>query len=319
MSFKDSFALQEELIKAKADCDSVGSKDNHFGAKSARENLNQLRVSLNRSLMLPKIDIDEEEITVDEHDVKELHQQIKSFRGSFSEKQKKLPVYRESVSSSFVTAFGESELMDDDEIFSEEVEAEEKDMDESFKELDGDSAATITKSTETSRIKEFASANNMSINPCRQSLALQEPIQSESPKIRNSLRKSIALSSSCFRNQNSLAQSIKSSCLAESQHTRASLRGSKIFTGSTESLAASLRRGLEIIENPLNPASNRCSVSLSSDNLTMQPSTEILQDEQLTPSPLCPSCRQKSDILLDVVEGVSKPCEIKYVYGCQLK
>ncbi|KAJ4869996.1 Kinesin motor family protein [Raphanus sativus] len=295
--------LKEELTRAKADCHSVGSKDNHFGAKSARENLNQLRVSLNRSLMLPKIDIDEEEITVDEHDVKELHQQIKSFRGSFSEKQKKLPVYRESVSSSFVTAFGESELMDDDEIFSEEVEAEEKDMDESFKELDGDSAATLTKSTEKSRITEFASANNMSINPCRQSLVLQEPIQSESPKIRNSLRKSIALSSSCFRNQNSLAQSIKSSCLAESQHIRASLRGSKIFTGSTESLAASLRRGLEIIENPLNPASNRCSVSLSSDNLTTQPSTEILQDEQLPPSPLCPSCRQKSDRLLEVVEG----------------
>ncbi|CAN6820154.1 unnamed protein product [Brassica oleracea] len=294
--------LKEELIRAKADCHSVGSKDNHhLGAKSARENLNQLRVSLNRSLMLPKIDIDEEEITVDEDDVKELHQQIKSFRGSFSEKQKKLPVYRESVSSSFVTAFGESELMDDDEIFSEEVEAEEKDLDESFKECDVDSAAAITKSTEKSRIKEFASANNMSINPCRQSLILQEPIQSESPKIRNSLRKSIALSSSCLRNQNSLAQSIKSSCLAESQHIRASLRGSKIFTGSTESLAASLRRGLDVIENP---ASNRCSVSLSSDNLTMQHSKEILQDDDQVPrSPLCPSCRQKSDTLLNVVEG----------------
>ncbi|KAF8109693.1 hypothetical protein N665_0093s0046 [Sinapis alba] len=295
--------LKEELIRAKADCHSVGSKDNHFGATNARENLNQLRVSLNRSLMLPKIDIDEEEIMVDEDDVKELHQQIKSFRGSFSEKQKKLPVNRESVSSSFVTAFGESELMDDDEIFSEEVGAEEKDLDQSFKECEDDSAATINKSTEKSRIKEFASANNMSINPCRQSLVLQEPIQSESPKIRNSLRKSIALSSSCLRNQHSLAQSIKTSCLAESQHIRASLRGSKIFTGSTESLAASLRRGLDIIENPLNPASNRCSVSLSSDNLTMKPSTEILQDEQLPPLPLCPSCREKSDRLLDAVEG----------------
>ncbi|KAL0717489.1 hypothetical protein Bca4012_066811 [Brassica carinata] len=295
--------LKEELIRANADCHSVGSKDNHLGAKSARENLNQLRVSLNRSLMLPKIDIGEEEITVDEDDVKELHQQIKSFRGSFSEKQKKIPVNRESVSSSFVTAFGESELMDDDEIFSEEVEAEEKDVDESFKECDVDSAATINKSTEKSRIKEFALENNMSINPCRQSFILQEPIQSESPKIRNSLRKSIALSSSCLRNQHSLAQSIKSSCLAESQHIRASLRGSKIFTGSTESLAASLRRGLDIIESPLNPASNRCSVALSSDNLTMQPSTEILQDDQQPPAPLCPSCRQKSDKLFNVVEG----------------
>ncbi|VVA99035.1 unnamed protein product [Arabis nemorensis] len=288
--------LKEELIRAKADaCHSVGSKKDHFGAKNARGNLNQLRVSLNRSLMLPKIDNDEEEITVDEDDVKELHRQIKSLRGSFNEKLKKLPICRESVSSSFVTAFDESELMDDDdEIFSEEIETEEKDLNESFKEHDDNNAAATNKSTENSRIKEYASENSISINPCRQSLILQEPIQSESPKIRDSLRKSIALSSSCLRNQNSLAQSIRSVCLAESQHVRSSLRGSKIFTGSTESLAASLRRGLDIIDSPLNPASNRCSVSLSSDNLTMQPSTEILLDDKPL-SPLCPSCRQKSE------------------------
>lgn len=322
-SFEDSFVLQEELIRAKADaCHSVGSKKDHFGA---RESLNQLRVSLNRSLMLPKIDNDEEEITVDEDDVKELHQQIKSLRGSFSEKLKKLPISRESVSSSFVTAFGESELMDDDEIFSGEIETEEKDLDESFTECDDDSAATINKSTEKSRIKEFASENSISINPCRQSLILEEPIQSESPKIRDSLRKSIAISSSCLRKQNSLAQSVRSVSLAESQHIRSSLRGSKIFTGSTESLAASLRRGLDIIDNPLNHASNRCSVSLSSDNLTMQPSTELLQDDKsltddrLPLSPLCPSCRQKSENncsvlrsskLSSVVEGVSISSDI---------
>uniref|UniRef100_A0A1J3EZA8 Kinesin-like protein KIN12B n=1 Tax=Noccaea caerulescens TaxID=107243 RepID=A0A1J3EZA8_NOCCA len=288
--------LKEELTRAKADaCHSVGSKNDYFGAKNARESLNQLRVSLNRSLMLPKIDIDEEETTVDEDDVKELHEQIKSLRGSFHQKLKKLPVNRESVSSSFVTAFGESELMDDDddEVWSE---AEEKDLGESLKEHGDDSAAAISKSPEISKIKEFASENSISINTCRQSLILQEPIQSESPKIRDSLRKSIALSSSCLRNQNSLAQSIRAVCLAESQHIRSSLRGSKIFTGSTESLAASLRRGLDVIDSPLNPASNRCSVSLSSDNLTMQPSTEILQtDDGLPLSPLCPSCRQKSE------------------------
>ncbi|CAH8261150.1 unnamed protein product [Arabidopsis lyrata] len=301
--------LKEELTRAKADaCHSVGSKNDYFGAKNARESLNQLRVSLNRSLMLPKIDNDEEEITVDEDDFKELHQQIKSLRGSFNQKLKKLPVNRESVSSSFVTAFGESELIDDDEIFSEAVEVEEKDFGESLEEHDDDSAATIYKSSVKSRIKEFASENSISINPCRQSINLQEPIQSESPKFRDSLRKSIALSSSCLRNQNSLAQSIKFTCLAESQHIRSSLRGSKIFTGSTESLAASLRRGLDIIDNPLNLASNRCSVSLSSDNLTMQPSKEILlddkslTDDQLPLSPLCPSCRICSSKTSSLVE-----------------
>ncbi|CAN8268973.1 unnamed protein product [Cochlearia groenlandica] len=290
--------LKEELLRAKADtCHSAGSKNGHFGAKHARGNLNQLRVSLNRSLMVPKVSNEEEEITIDEDDVRELHQQIKSFRGSFSDKFKKLPVSRESVSSSFVTAFGESELMDDDDddILSEEIEGGEKSLDESFKEYDQDSAAAISKSTEESSIKDFALKNSISISPCHQSLTLQEPIQSESPKLRDSLRKSIALSSSCIRNQNSLLQSIRSSCFAESQHIRASLRGSKICTGSTESLAASLQRGLDIIENPQNSASNRFSVSLSSDNLTTQPSTEIMQDDRLTLLTLCPSCKQKSE------------------------
>ncbi|KAG7631926.1 Kinesin motor domain [Arabidopsis suecica] len=290
--------LKEELSKVKADaCHSVGSKNDYFGAKNARESLNQLRVSLNRSLMLPKIDNDEEEITVDEDDFKELHLQIKSLRGSFNQKLKKFPVNRDSVNSSFVTAFGESELMDDDEICSEEVEVEENDFGESLEEHD--SAATVCKSSEKFRIEEFVSENSISISPCRQSLILQEPIQSESPKFRDSLRKSIALSSSCLRNQNSLAKSIKSTCFAESQHIRSSLRGSKIFTGSTESLAASLRRGLDIIDNPMNPASNRCSVSLSSDNLTMQPPT----DDRLPLSPLCPTCRICSSKLPSVVEG----------------
>ncbi|XP_010508553.1 PREDICTED: kinesin-like protein KIN-12F [Camelina sativa] len=299
--------LKEELTRAKADiCHSVGSKNDYFGAKSPRESLNQLRVSLNRSLMLPKIDNDEEEITVDEDDVKELHQQIKSLRGSFNQKLKKLPVSRESVSSSFVTAFDESELMDDD--MDDDVicsEAEDKYFGESLKEHEEDSADAVNKS----RTKEFALENSISVIPWRQSLILQEPIQSESPKIRDSLRKSIALSSSCLRNQNSLAQSIKSTCFAESQHIRSSLRGSTIFAGSTESLAASLRRGLDIIDNPQNPALNRCSVSLSSDNLTMQPSTEILQDDKpltddrLPLSPFCSSCRLCSSKLSSVVEG----------------
>lgn len=323
MSFKYHLPhfLQEELTRAKADaCHSLGSKNDYFGAKNARESLNQLRVSLNRSLMLPRIDNDEEEITVDEDDVKELHKQIKSLHGSFNQKLKKLPVNRESVNSSFVTAFGESELMDDDDICSEEVEAEEKDFGESLEKYDNDSAASICKSSEKTRIKEFASENSISINPCRQSLILQEPVQSESPTIRDSLRKSMAFSSSCLRNQSSLVQSIKSACLNESQHIRSSLRGSKIFTGSTESLAASLRRGLDMIDNPLNPASNQCSVSLSSDNLTMQPPTEILQDDKsltddrLPLSQLCPSCRLCSSKLSSVIEGVSISSDIAVNY-----
>lgn len=48
-----------------------------MGTIYAREGLNQLRMSLHRSLMLPHMECDsEKEINVDENDVNELHEQL---------------------------------------------------------------------------------------------------------------------------------------------------------------------------------------------------------------------------------------------------
>ncbi|XP_010557512.1 PREDICTED: kinesin-like protein KIN-12F [Tarenaya hassleriana] len=306
--------LKEELIRAKSDvCHSDGSKSDYFRARKARESLNQLSVSLNRSLILPKMDNEEEEITVDEEDVKELHQQLKKLHSSFNENLTKLPVVRDSVNSSFVTASCEPELIEDDEICSGETEAEdaELDLEKSLKQREKDAAATSETTEKKTRSQDSVSGNSISINPCRQSLPFQEPTLSESPKIKGMLRKSIALSPQNMK---------KSMCLAESGHLRSSFSRSNIFPSSTESLAASLQRGLEIIDNHVNPASNRSSVMLSFENLTMTEKgstspAKILEEakssaDRQSLSMVCLSCRQKfENNLNELQDGVNNPKE----------
>lgn len=66
--------LKEELVRANSS-KSVGSQNGYFQGRNVRESLNQLRVSLNRSLILPPIHNDsDEEVNVDEDDVREIRQ-----------------------------------------------------------------------------------------------------------------------------------------------------------------------------------------------------------------------------------------------------
>jgi kinesin family member 15 len=74
--------LQDELIRTKCE-DTTACKAGYYSAQSARESLHSLRVSLNRSLILPHIEVDsEEEMEVDEEDVHELRDQINKLHSS---------------------------------------------------------------------------------------------------------------------------------------------------------------------------------------------------------------------------------------------
>jgi kinesin family member 15 len=74
--------LQDELIRTKSG-DTTACKAGYYSAQSARESLHSLRVSLNRSLILPHIEVDsEEEMEVDEEDVHELRDQISKLHSS---------------------------------------------------------------------------------------------------------------------------------------------------------------------------------------------------------------------------------------------
>lgn len=300
--------MQEELIRAKCDVSkSVASRNGaHFRGKNVRDSINQLRVSLNRSLILPRIDNDfEEEVNYyDEGDVKELREQLDKLHKSDEEESSR----DESC---------EADLMsEDDMIYPQENELEEICVENPQNEL-----PTAPKSI------NHAFRSSISISSCHNSTIFQVPTLSESPKIGNIQRKSMAFRSSHLASQNNLSESSKSDVLRQSlkhsEHLRSSLQSS-----ATESLAASLQRGLQIIDNhQQNSLANRASVAFSFEHLMLKPCPEVdktnasiqrLPEE--TPSgsiSLCASCRQQIDHNSNEVneEGISQGTRV----CCRLK
>ncbi|KDO62189.1 hypothetical protein CISIN_1g001229mg [Citrus sinensis] len=293
--------LKEELIRAKSDVHS-----GYFKGRNVRESLNQLRVSLNRSLMLPRIDNElEEEVKVDEHDVSELRQQLAKLQSSYDKSSKDPSENKDSVLCSSVEEFHDADLISEDDIeCPEENDLEEIDLPP--KENSTPSSDDLSSTLNTSRPINHAFRDSISISSCRQSPVLQDPTFSESPKIGNILRKSLAISSP-LASQTDMSQSSKSDVLRQSlkqsEHIRSSLRSSKIFPGAAESLAASLQRGLQIIDShQRSSASNRSSVAFSFEHLTLKPCSEVdktnasvqtnIEERDL---PLCASCRQKME------------------------
>ncbi|EEF33351.1 Chromosome-associated kinesin KIF4A, putative [Ricinus communis] len=313
--------LKEELIRAKSDVhNSVGNKNRYFKGRNARESLNHLRVSLNRSLILPRIDNDSDnEVEVDEDDVKELHQQLKKLHSSCEENLKDLSDTRNSSHFASVDESFETDSMSEDEVNGPgEIQKEGEDEEINLgihKESEEDLLST----------SKADSASSLSISLCRQSPVLQEPTLSESPKIGNT-RRSIAISSAFSASQDGVSQSanFKSEVfqsLKQSEHIRSSLRSSKLFLGPTESLAASLQRGLQIIDHhQQNSASNRSSVAFSFEHLALKPCAEvdrayasIQKLAEDAPSSdgssayvLCASCKQKINNKSDEVQDSLK-------------
>ncbi|GFP83657.1 kinesin-like protein kin12b [Phtheirospermum japonicum] len=231
--------LKEELMRAKSSTSNSLSSSSHgyFRGGNARASLNQLRLSLNRSLILPCVEKDSEaNLCINEDDVKELKLHIDNIDDS-----------ENGESALLYSAEGcETELTCEHYLScSEESENEEINSSETQSEI---------------------SRSSISIDP-PSSTVLLEPMLSESPKIKNSQRKSLVflpideedVVDSCDNQQ-------------PDNNSKSSLRSSKIFAGPTESLAASLHRGLQIIDyHQRNSAPARSSVSFSFENLALKP------------------------------------------------
>ncbi|KAK1435597.1 hypothetical protein QVD17_01363 [Tagetes erecta] len=180
--------LKEELIRAKTDSSySIGSSMISKNG-SVRQSLNQLRVSLNRSLIFPQFDTDmKEEVNIDEHDVKDLQHMLHS---------------------------------------SSDDEFQETSMGGCEADMAGERYASCQEDSE----------NEEEINSKEpETYAFSYPALSESPKVGNAMRKSAVFS--------------QDNAAWESLQTSNSLRSSKMCVGPSGSLAASLQRGLEIIDN----------------------------------------------------------------------
>ncbi|XP_075671673.1 kinesin-like protein KIN-12F [Castanea sativa] len=273
--------LKEELIKAKSS-KSVGSQNGYFQGRNVRESLNQLRVSLNRSLILPPIDNDsDEEVNVDEDDIREIRQHLDKLHSSSEDNTRDKPVSRDSIQFYSMEESGETDLM------SEVSMTEEVCMEEPWNELPqmaNDSMEdNFVSAANTLTASGPATRRSISISSCCQSPLLQDPPLSESPKIGNIQRKSMNISSSSHLvSQNSVSESSKFNLdvlrqsLKQSEQVHSSLRSSKTFAGPAENLAASLHRGLQIIDyHQRNSASKKSSVSFSFEHLKLEPCAEI--------------------------------------------
>lgn len=297
------FLLQEELIRAKSSTsNSLGSNHGHLQLRNVRESLNHLRVSLNRSLILPHIDNDsDEEVNVDEDDVNELRKQLDELHDFHEEKSGDLSLDRHSI---HLGESCETDLISEDDINRpEETENEEINPETYQNELPHMENIALTHnlggSPKTSGSKNLELRSSISISSCRRPSILQEPTLSESPKIGKNHRKSVTISSSQSVNRNNISESSTTNSdalrqsLGRSEHIRSSLQSSKIFPGPTESLAASLQRGLQIIDNHRqNSASNRPSVAFSFEHLTLKPCPEV-DNASASATLLCASCRRQ--------------------------
>lgn len=275
--------FQEEPIRTKSDgYKPDGSKSGHF----ARDSLSQLRVSINKSSLMscPKKDESEgEEMNMnrgDGDDVLELNKHIDKLHGSY-----------DSVHSSFASAScyeADSMSEDDDDVCSVDLEKLKHGNDDP-RQLDNVGFDTV--------------GCGIPIRSQLPTCILEEPIFSESPKF----KKSVAASTKFLASSRNVSES---SNIGNMKVNQISPSMSKKLSGPTDSLAASLQRGMQIIDyHQRSSLSKSSSVSFSFGHMSLKPCAEAdnlnasVQSSRKDTSPeggsssilLCLSCRKKLD------------------------
>ncbi|WOL02560.1 hypothetical protein Cni_G11279 [Canna indica] len=282
--------LKEELMRAKLDV----TTDGRFKGRIGRQSLNHLRVSLNRSLLLPRIDLDsDEEMDVDEEDVSNLCVQLDNLNSSLEDKSKDSLERQEIVS----IAHAEGPNADQDSQMDSAMDSDnkvnigslngqirlQKTNSEISEIVEGAECASTPKNENS--CKDSVRKAGLSIT-CGQGPVLQDPIMCSSPKLGNALNKSFIASESPRPNLH--LESVKK--LPEL--IRSSLQSSK--PSPTDSLAASLHRGLQIIDyHERNPSARNSFIGLSFEHLTTI-LTKTKDVGGITPL-LCSSCKNVID------------------------
>ncbi|XP_019435247.1 PREDICTED: kinesin-like protein KIN-12F isoform X2 [Lupinus angustifolius] len=293
--------LKEELIRAKAGVhSSVGNK---CFQHNVQERLNQYRVSLNHSLILPHMDnatYDE----VNEDDIRQLREQIDELHSSSEGNLKDIPVREDRIQFCSVEENCDADMTNDDENAEvcygqtlskpchEDIVASE----------DNKYRAKISMAT------KFPLRDSISVSSFSKSPILDGPQLSESPKFSNSQKKGTSISSSYLGSWNNVAESSNFSkellgkSVKQDEHIKSSLQSSK-----AECLAVSLQRGLQMINyHQSNSALSKSSSSFSFEHLSLTQCSEIDKFEcsdqtiqqkpssdKITPTLLCASCQTK--------------------------
>ncbi|CAH8275252.1 unnamed protein product [Arabidopsis lyrata] len=295
--------LKEELIRTKSDgYKPDGSKSGHF----ARDSLSQLRVSISKSLLMssPKRDESEgKEMNVDRdndgEDVLELNKHIEKLHGSY-----------DSVHSSFASASCyEADSMsedDDDDVCSEDLDKPKHGNHKDADFVDDDPSQPDNVGFDTA-------GSSISIRSQLPTCILEEPIFSESPKFKN-VQKSVAASTKFSASLRNVSESFN---IGDMKVNEISPSMSKKLSGPTDSIAASLQRGLQIIDyHQGSSLSKSSSVSFSFGHMALKPCAEVdnlnasVQSFRKDKAPegglssilLCLSCRKKVDQEAEVTQ-----------------
>ncbi|CAL4934613.1 unnamed protein product [Urochloa decumbens] len=343
--------LKDELIRTKSG-DTTTCKAGYFSAQNARESLHNLRVSLNRSLILPHIEVDsEEEMEVDEEDVQELRDQITKLHSS----SETFDDFMDAESGDDNTPYAKGNLQnlqtsEDDDLpnlddFGGPLQEEHKEVTNTNagEDLVSDKKSSLSISAASSlspmqgplqeEHKEVANTNagedlfsdrksSLSISASPSLSPMQDPTLCSSPKIHNKARKSITspgLSPSKLRVSESPADRNVEVC--RNSAVRSSLQSSKL--SPTDSLAASLQQGLHIIEyHQQNPAPRRSFVGLSFDHFAMNPCQSIANvSAAVTALPegpgtiLCSSCKKPMNANEKQAEDINSSKQLVLALG----
>ncbi|RLN41120.1 kinesin-like protein KIN12B [Panicum miliaceum] len=302
--------LKDELIRTKSG-DTATCKAGYSSAQNARESLHNLRMSLNRSLILPHIEVDsEEEVVVNEEDVQELRDQISKLHSSSETFDDFMDAESGDENTPYAKGNLETSEEDDQPIiddFGSLVQQEHKEV-------------ADTTNADDELVSDRKSSLSISASP---SLSpIQDPTLCSSPKIHNKARKSITspgLSPSKLMVSESLGDRNVEVC--KNSTVRSSLQSSKL--SPTDSLAASLQRGLHIIEyHQQNPAPRRSFVGLSFDHFAVNPrqsTANVSSAVQALPEGqgtiLCSSCKKPVNANENQTEDINSAKQIVLALG----
>ncbi|KAI4988346.1 hypothetical protein ZWY2020_029976 [Hordeum vulgare] len=298
--------LKDELVRTKSG-EHATSETGYFNAQIARASLHTLRVSLNRSIILPPIEVEaEDEMDVDEDDVHELRDQISKIHSS---------------SEDTLDDFMDAESGEDSPRLEENPRPWEHDDQVVIDDSEGplqEEPQKMHSNTSADHDQVSDRKSVLSINASEQLSPIQDAMFCSSPKIHKA-RKSIA---SPGFSPSKLSESSPGEADLETYRksaVRSSLQSSKL--SPTDSLAASLQRGLHIIEyhqqNP--PAPRKSFVGLSFDHFALNPRQSAKASSALQALPegdassvstICSSCKKAMDTNDDLSEDINSEKQI---------
>ncbi|KAF3787603.1 Kinesin-like protein [Nymphaea thermarum] len=264
--------LKDELIRMKSNGNSQADSGGGYSTGwNARRSLNLLRMSLSRpSTLQPQVEDDsDEEMEIVEEGVEKVQAVLQS-------KETGSPAH---LSPQPIVGHQETICVDQEETDVNMEDCLPDDKMESFtdpdpKAVNETSASAVALTVSESKIvcgdsegieladlpqvstfsPKVEPENRLSIVPCQLSPVLASPTVSISPKVEVCSRKSLRMSSSLSPNQkgtleNSFNPESLNLSFALAVANTSATRTSKNFTIPTESIAASLQRGLQVIDN----------------------------------------------------------------------